>query len=329
VRLLATTFFLGLMVAAGCAAKPRGGGCSPVSATTDTGGSLPNGPKFVGNITTRGSVRAGFNTYWDQLTPENEGKWGWVQRSQGSFNWASLDNTYAYAQANGITFKQHTFVWGKQQPSWVTPSNAATAVQDWMKAFCERYPDTRMIDVVNEPPPHTTPSYVEGLGGAGVSGWDWIVNAFTWARAACPNAILILNDYGIVEDCADNAHIIAIVKTLQAAGAPIDAVGSQSHGAFSVPTTTVQGYIDRITRETGLPVYITEYDIPEADDSKQLAIMQDQMTMFLNNGNVKGVTLWGYIVGMTWMNNTGIQQPSGEMRPAMTWLMTTLGRSIN
>jgi len=319
---------VGFLAAFGCAATPQtppllgaGGSSGP--------GRLPNGPKFVGNITTRGAVRAGFNGYWDQLTPENEGKWGLVQPSQGTFNWASLDKAYAYAQTNGIPFKQHTFIWGSQQPSWVNPGNAAEAAQAWMTAFCARYPETKLIDVVNEPPPHTTPTYLEGLGGAGASGWDWIVNSFVWARAACPNAILILNDYNIVEYAADNAHIIDIVKAIRAAGAPIDAVGAQSHAAYSVATTTVQGYIDKITRETGLPVYVTEYDINEPDDDKQLAIMQEQMAMFLDDGNVKGITLWGYIVGQTWKDNTGLQQPTGQMRPAMTWLMSRLGRSTN
>ena len=32
--------------------------------------------KFVGNIATSGAVRSDFDTYWNQITPENEGKWG-------------------------------------------------------------------------------------------------------------------------------------------------------------------------------------------------------------------------------------------------------------
>src|SRR5438552_2860490 len=133
-------------------------------------------PKFAGNISTRGSVRTGFATYWNQFTPENEGKWGSVERTEGTFNWAALDREYAYAQANNIIFKEHNFIWGAQQPSWVNNTNAQTAVQAWMTAFCQRYPNTKLIDVVNEPPPHTTPSYINGIGGTGASGYDWIAN---------------------------------------------------------------------------------------------------------------------------------------------------------
>lgn len=83
----------------------------------------------------------------------------------------------------------------------------------------------------------------------------------------------------------------------------------------------MKGFIDKIASSTGLPVYITEMDIGVADDNQQKTIMQDQITMYWNNDNVKGITLWGYIVGATWRSNTGLQQPSGAMRPAMTWLM--------
>ena len=282
--------------------------------------------KFVGNITTNNAVRDGFADYWDQITPENEGKWGSVQPSQGTFNWAALDKIYAYAKTNNLIFKQHTFVWGSQQPSWVNASNGEAAVKAWMKAFCERYPDVKFIDVVNEPPPHTTPAYLEGIGGAGQSGYDWIVNSFKWAREYCPNAILLLNDYNNIEYGGDNARTIEIVNKIKAAGAPIDAVGAQAHDAYKVPTATVKMFIDKIASSTGLPVYITEYDIGLADDNQQKMVMSEQITMFWNNDNVKGITLWGYIVGATWRPNTGLQQPSGQMRPAMTWLMEFLER---
>jgi endo-1,4-beta-xylanase len=181
-----------------------------------------------------------------------------------------------------------------------------------------------LIDVVNEPPPHTTPSYTNGIGGAGSSGYDWIVNAFKWARAACPNAILILNDYNNIEYSTDNSHFISIVNAIKAAGAPIDAMGAQAHDAYKLSTTTVQGFLDKLSSSTGLPVYITEYDINLADDTQQQTVMQSEFTMFWNDSNVKGITLWGYIVGATWETNSGLMTSSGTMRPAMSWLVNFL-----
>ena len=266
------------------------------------------GKKFVGNISTAGRIRSDFATFWNQFTPENEGKWGSVQPTQGTFNWGALDGEYAYTQTNGIPFKEHNFVWGSQQPAWVanlSADAAKAAVQTWMTTLCARYPNVKYIDVVNEPPPHTTPPYMNLIGGAGASGFDWIVNAFTWARAACPNAILLMNDYNTIEVQGDHDRFVSIVKAIQAAGAPIDAVGAQAHGAYTLPTATVQTLLDSLASQTGLPVYITEYDINLADDTQQMQVMQYQFTMFWNDDNVKGITLWGYVEGATWQTNTG------------------------
>jgi len=307
------------------------GGAGPIDTTGLDGaaGPYPLPGKFVGNICTRGSVRPDFATYWDQYTPENAGKWGSVERTRGTFNWTRLDAAYQYCNDNGIVFKQHTFVWGSQQPAWtatLTPEDGPATVQNWMKEFCARYPNTRLIDVVNEPPPHTTPPYLEAIGGAGKTGWDFIINAFTWARQACPHARLLLNDYDNIENAAHAQHIIDIVKVLKQAGAPIDAVGCQAHGTLDVPASTLRANIDKIARETGLPVYITEYDLDTADDARQEQVMQEQFTLFWTNANIKGITLWGYVVGSTWLPNTGLVQSDGTMRPAMRWLMDFLGR---
>lgn len=309
-----------------------GSSAGGASAGTGTGGTAGAGggtlKKFVGNITTNNAVRDGFAKYWTQITPENEGKWGTVEPTRGNRNWTNLDKIYKYTQDNGIVFKHHVFVWGSQQPSWVSTLSAAeqqTAVKDWISAFCTRYPNTQLIDVVNEPPPHTTPGYKNGIGGDGTSGYDWIVNAFKWARASCPKAVLILNDYNNIEYADQNAHFIDIANKVKAAGAPIDGLGAQAHDAFKIPTATVKSYIDKLAA-TGLPVYITEYDIDLADDAQQKSVMQEQFTMFYTHPNVKGITLWGYIVGATWRPNTGLQQANGTMRPAMTWLMGYLGK---
>jgi endo-1,4-beta-xylanase len=310
-----------------------GGGMAGMGMAGMAGGGNTTGPtfpeKFAGNIDTRGSIRSDFAGYWDQFSPENAGKWGSVQPNEQTFNWTTLDAMYKYATEHDVVFKQHNFIWGSQQPGWtanLNASNGPAAVQKWMKAFCDRYPNTRLIDVVNEPPPHTTPKYMNAIGGAGSSGYDWIANAFKWARQACPNSILILNDYNNVESAGDIQHTIDIVNAIKKAGAPIDAVGCQTHAAANLSAATLKANIDKIASGTGLPVYITEYDLNIKDDAAQKAKLQEQFTMFWSHDKVKGVTLWGYVVGATWVTNSGLMQSDGTMRPAMTWLLDFLGR---
>jgi endo-1,4-beta-xylanase len=297
-------------------------------ATAGTSSPPAKGKKFVGNITTRGQVRTDFAMYWDQITPENEGKWGSVEPQRDQMNWAPLDRIHDYAVANNIVFKQHTFVWGSQQPSWLNGLSASeqrAEVEEWIRLFCERYPDVALIDVVNEPPPHTTPVYMNALGGAGSSGYDWIVQAFKWARQYCPGAILILNDYNTIEYGNDNSHFIDIVNRIKSAGAPIDAIGAQAHAAYKLQAGTVKGFIDKLAA-TGLPIYITEYDIDLANDSQQRMVMSTQFPMFWEDEHIAGITLWGYVVGATWVPNSGLLNTNGTPRPALTWLLDFLER---
>jgi endo-1,4-beta-xylanase len=303
------------------------GGATP--GTGGTPGKITWPKKFCGNITQRGQIPSTFTNYWDQIVPENEGKWGSVEGTQGKYNWTSLDKIHDFAKQNNIPFKQHNFVWGSQQPSWIgglSQANQKAAVEDWIKQFCTRYPDTQMIDVLNEPPPHTTPPYLAALGGAGASGYDWVVTIFKWARQYCPNSILIVNDYNIIEYSGDNNNMIKLVTSAMKAGAPIDAIGSQSHALTSASASTTQMYIDKLATSTGLPVLISEFDLNIADDTQQKNQMQSLFTMFWNDANVKGVTYWGYLEGQTWETNSGLMSTSGTERPAMSWLMQFLGR---
>ncbi|HEX6274699.1 MAG TPA: endo-1,4-beta-xylanase [Polyangiaceae bacterium] len=305
----------------------RNNGGAGGSNTGGTGGTGAGG-KFLGNITTGNSVDTGgmkFSKYWNQITPENAGKWGSVQSSpSGSFNWATLDAVYNYAQTNNIIFKQHTFVWGSQQPNG-TPTLAQ--VENWIRSFCQRFPNTKLIDVVNEPPPHTTPNYTSNLG-AGESGtYGWITKAFKLARQYCPNAVLILNDYNNLEYTDQENHFIDIVTQIKAAGAPIDAVGCQAHATTSLTATQLQNNLNTMASRTSLPIYITEWDINQANDQQQLATFQAQFPVFWNSASVRGITIWGWIVGRTWVPNSGLVNGTTP-RPAMTWLMERVNRPV-
>jgi endo-1,4-beta-xylanase len=304
-----------------------GGGGGGRGGSAGAGGAITVN-KFVGNISTGNSIDTGgmnFSKYWDQLTPENAGKWGSVQSSpSGAFNWATLDAMYNYAEMNGIVFKHHTFVWGSQQPNG-TPTLAQ--VENWIRSYCARYPNTKLIDVVNEPPPHTTPNYTSNLG-AGESGtWGWITKAFKLARMHCGNMILILNDYNNIELSNDINRFVDIVTQIKAAGAPIDAVGAQGHATENLSATNLQNNVNSLAMRTGLPVYITEWDIDVANDQQQLSIYQSHFPVFWNTESVKGITIWGWIVGRTWVPNSGLVNGTSP-RPAMTWLMQQLSRPV-
>jgi endo-1,4-beta-xylanase len=145
--------------------------------------------------------------------------------------WGVLDLVFDAARSHGMPVKQHTFVWGQQEPRWVAdlpPDEQRAAVDAWMRAFAERYPDVAMIDVVNEPL-HAPPSYAEALGGAGETGWDWVVWSFERARGYFPDAVLLINEYNILCCAPNRARYADLVTLLQERGL-IDGIGVQAHG---------------------------------------------------------------------------------------------------
>ncbi len=282
--------------------------------------------KFLGNIIAS-SQPANYSKYWNQVTPENGGKWGSVQSSQTSWNWSACDTAYNYAKNNNMKFKYHTFVWGSQEPSWIGSLSASaqlTAVETWIKTACQRYPNMDMIDVVNEPL-HAPASYRNALGGSGTTGWDWVVWSFEKARQyANSGCKLLLNDYNICYQDSATTQFIAIANILKTKGL-IDGFGDQWHSYEAENLTTLQNNLNKM-RDTAIPVYISEWEA-RGDDNTQLNIYKNQFPFIWENTGVQGITLWGYINGTMWRNEGWLvssADTSATERPAIPWIRSYL-----
>jgi endo-1,4-beta-xylanase len=298
-------------------------------------------PKFLGGVSSP-SQNLNFNAYFNQVTPENGGKWGSVEGTQNSMNWGELDTAYAMAKNNllkapgdprdgtpyPLPFRLHTLIWGNQQPSWIAalPQEQQRAeIEEWFRLVSERYPDIDYIDVVNEPlhdPPDDPADggYIGALGGAGETGWDWILTAFELARQYFPHSKLGINEFSVTNDGNLVLRYIEIIELLKARGL-IDTIGVQGH-AFSTraPNATTIANLNLLAA-TGLPIYVTEMDIDGPSDEIQLADYQRIFPAFWEHPAVRGITLWGYRPGH-WRTAQGayIVLDNGAERPAMLWL---------
>lgn len=288
--------------------------------------------KFLGNITTWGQIRSDFLQYWNQLTGENESKWSSIEGTRNTMSWNGTDMIAEYARENNISWKFHTLVWGSQYPNWLNNLSQADQlkeISEWYDLVAERYPDVLMIDVVNEAyPSHAPAPWKNALGGDGTTGFDWIIKSFEMARERWPHAILIYNDYNNIEYDGEVNWTVKLINAMLKANAPIDAIGCQAHDAWKINTNTVKNNIDKLAA-TGLPIFITEYDIGESNDANQKRIMEEQFTMFWNHPKIVGITYWGYIVGRTWRNGTGLMNQDGSERPALTWLVDYVKNNPN
>ena len=329
-------------------------------AFTRTGPPLATGlSKFLGSAHSPGTASLNFSAYWNQITPENGGKWGTAEpqspfgpADQGypalaspAFNFTLAHAAYDLARANGDVFKWHNLFWGSQQPAWIGSLPVAKqeeAIRIWLAAIAREFPNLDQIDVVNEPlhaPPRGAGNgnYIDALGGDNGlygTGWDWIIRAFELARQYFPNAQLLLNDYGITNDGNATTRYLQIIELLQARGL-IDGIGIQAH-AFEYNYNNLAGSVATHTanlarlQATGLPIYVTEFDIDGIDptwgvqdDAAQLARYKALFPVFWENEDVKGVTLWGYVRGAHWRTNQGdwLMYPNGAERPALQWLV--------
>jgi endo-1,4-beta-xylanase len=111
--------------------------------------------------------------------------------------------------------------------------------------------------------------------GAGI-----IADAFRWAHAADPKALLFYNDYNIAGEDGSNAKsdaVYAWVQQLLQQGVPIDGVGDQGHldiqyGFPTRMTEDLQRYAD-----LGLKVAITEADVRTFVDNATDQVPTDQL----------------------------------------------------
>src|SRR5690606_40454725 len=58
-------------------------------------------------------------------------------------------------------------------------------------------------------------------------------------------------------------------------------------------------------------------------------VCSSDLPVFWNHPSVVGVTYWGYVVGQTWRNGTGLIQSNGTERPALTWLVDYVKKNPN
>jgi len=273
-----------------------------------------------------GSAPGGLATYehmgyFNQLTPENAGKWASVESTRDEMNWADMDYAYNYSREMQIPIKLHTLVWGQQAPSWIDSLPLAEQleeVEEWYAELAARYPEAELIDVVNEPL-HAPATFREALGGDGETGWDWVIKSYEMAREYFPNAELLLNDYNIIQLQASTMDYLAIIELLQERGL-IDGIGLQSHFLERADLNEVALNLD-VLASTGLPIYISELDINFADDARHANWMRDLVTIFLDNPSVVGITHWGHLQGTMWREDAYLINSDGSLRAGMEWLL--------
>lgn len=284
--------------------------------------------KYLGNNVRNSGPEPTFTDYWNAVTSGNGGKWKTVERTRNVMNWEIADQAYNLAKANHLAYRYHTLAWGNQYPDWIktlSPSEFQAESEEFMKAIAERYRYIDQIDVLNEALPghqEDTKYFIDGLGGAGESGYDWAVWLFKKARQYFPNSKLILNDFAMVNSPGNIRKQLLLLKVLRDS-ALVDGFGAQAHTFIldNMQAAALNQNLD-LMATSGIPIYITEMDLQgvSTTEASQLSSYQKLFPVLWEHPAVAGITLWGYIYGNMWKPDAGLVNDDGTERLSMKWL---------
>lgn len=267
---------------------------------------------------------------FNMLVSENGNKYENTEPSRGSFNYDLSDKVTALGKHFNCAVRGHTFVWHKQNPSWLTDSNgtknSGNLTRDELLAVLKNHIEKLAAhfsgkivewDVCNEmlsdnqttirsnPDAYDLRSSI----WTSVIGEDVIDSAFVWANQADPSLKLILNDYGVeFKGVAKSEALYNLAKRLKNSGIPIHGVGLQCHlDAGDVDAKKLSQNIERY-KDLGLECIITELDLG-CDGSKDGFIQQAEdyaeiTRVMMENDNCTKMVIWGLLDSDSWRGSS-------------------------
>jgi endo-1,4-beta-xylanase len=246
-----------------------------------------------------------------------------TQPERGHFDFEAMDEAMSFAKQHNMKLMGHCLVYRNMQTGpWLNFKNEACGgwsakeldgiLKDHIETVVRHGGDTYYSwEVVNEP---TNPTH-NGCWSRVLGEEPYIVKAFQYAHEANPEAMLILNDTfgqgGIDKERAD--VFWGLVNRLKAAGAPIDAVGTEMHWELPELRPT---YLDEFktflenARKAGVKVHVTEMDVyqgpndsPEAF-AKQKEVFYNVVHTCLKDSNCVGFMTWGIADRYSWLRTS-------------------------
>ncbi|HTQ57028.1 MAG TPA: endo-1,4-beta-xylanase [Bryobacteraceae bacterium] len=262
---------------------------------------------------------------YSMIEAETEMKWAAIEPAQGVFDFTPGDTLAGFAQANGMLLRGHNLCWHSNNPSWLTNGGFSSTelynlFQTYITTVVQHFKGKVFAwDVVNEALADDGSGLRDSIWynqpGIGLSGPGYIDQAFLWAHAADPNALLFYNDYN-VEDADNNPKsdaMYSLVQGMLQRGVPIHGVGLQLH------ITTDPGYVSpagldaNIARLTalGLQVHLTELDVrlpvdasgnaSASDLAAQQQRYRDIVAVCVKYPGCTAIQTWGFTDKYSWV----------------------------
>lgn len=268
---------------------------------------------------------------YNMVVCENEMKFDATEPSQGQFSYGSGDQLVNFAAANGMRIRGHALAWHSQVPTWLTAdgnkntrnlsrtqllailkNHIFNVVGHWKGKIAEWDVANEVLDD-NQTSIYSNPNAYDlrpSVWRTGI-GEDFLDSAFVWAHQADPDAILILNDYGVEgKGWGKSEALYNLAKRLKNSGIPIDGVGLQCH--MDVGLDYISSIEDNIKRfgSAGFQCHVTELDLGIHAEATAEVLEQQASNYYslariaMRHDNCKSMMIWGLSDDLTWRNGT-------------------------
>ena len=240
-----------------------------------------------------------FRTNFEWAVMENESKWYANEPSRSNVTYTVADSITNFCYSNNITLRGHAIFWAVDQvvQSWVTnlsDANLRIHLTNRINSAVNHFKGTFQHWDVNNEMLHG--NYFGNRLGNWVNPW-----MFQHARSQDANVKLFVNDYNVVASNETDAYKQQILALI-ASNAPVNGIGAQGHFGSSVNPQLTETRLDSLA-ELGLPIWITEYDSVNADESVRADNLETLYRMAFSKSAVDGVLMWGFWAGSHWLGS--------------------------
>ena len=277
---------------------------------------------------------------YSSVSAEYEMKADVIAPTEGVFDFSKADLIVQFAEDNQMVIRGHTLLWHESTPDYFyegSKEEIKQKLQTYVTEVVSRYRGRiKSWDVVNEvvaasdlepTAPYRNSRWYQAVGSAEYIDW-----AFEAARAADPDAVLLLNEFN-TELTEKRERLIPVLEDLIARNVPIDGVGHQCHLNYLESADSVLAAIDAIDDMfAGLVNYITELDVsvyidpgscwengtacePDFGENIPDNILQAQARLgrelfdgLILRSSVENVTFWGITDDQSWLNSSPIER---------------------
>jgi len=245
-------------------------------------------------------------------------KWYTCEKEANKVDYSLADRIWELCHERHIPMRGHCVFWGKDAHvmSWLLQldnSRLHKAMKRRGTGVAEHYKERIGEFDLNNEMVHN--DFFRRRFGYGI-----INEMACMVKAGNPDAVLYVNDYGILADYGFNREAyITQIKNFLDYGVPFQGIGCQGHSFFSpaeLPLSAehVQKSLDMLSG-FNLPIKITECLFEANDENKQAEDLYRIFPVYFAHPQVEAIIMWGFWAGTHWRPYSALWKKDWKITP--------------